>query len=549
MISITPQGDIYLCKTPLENDYKNQLTFTNATSQLTYFNSKIEKTLDNYTYIKKDNIIKVGYPIDEIIDCNYMFYKNTGFTNKYYFCFITNMEYINENCTSISFETDVFQTYQFNIQYKPCFVEREHVNSDNVGEHTIPEGLDTGEFIIDNKIKRTGLGKDNICFILATTVYPYITYSTLNSQWELDGGVSTPCNVYNSNLSGLEYFFYTNTTLGIEKLQHTIEAYANSGRSDAIYMLFTCPDCCFEKVLEEPTDTTYYGYWGSVKQKQGACSTNWHNNTTAYIYKPTTLNGYTPRNKKLLTYPYCYLLMNNGNGGNAIYKYELFRDDPNVDYCDFTLSSAICPGANIVLKPYRYKNNDASFNYMDSLPLGKFPMCSWNSDAYVNWLVQNNSNVTFGLIEQGLGIAGNISSANFGGVISSGVGFIGSIMSLRDKRETATPQANGNTNSGDVTYALEETTFTAYQMSVKQEYAEIIDKYFDMFGYKVNKVKVPNIIGRSKWNYVKTVDCNFEGDIPQQFLQIIKQMFNNGITLWHDPQYMYDYTQTNNIVS
>ena len=122
-------------------------------------------------------------------------------------------------------------------------------------------------------------------------------------------------------------------------------------------------------------------------------------------------------------------------------------------------------------------------------------------------------------------------------------------MSLRDKRETATPQANGNTNSGDVTYALEETTFTAYQMSVKQEYAEIIDKYFDMFGYKVNKVKVPNIIGRSKWNYVKTVDCNFEGDIPQQFLQIIKQMFNNGITLWHDPQYMYDYTQTNNIVS
>ena len=43
MISITPQGQIYLCKTPLENDYKNQLTFSNSTSQLTYFNSKIER--------------------------------------------------------------------------------------------------------------------------------------------------------------------------------------------------------------------------------------------------------------------------------------------------------------------------------------------------------------------------------------------------------------------------------------------------------------------------------------------------------------------------
>ena len=26
-ITVTPQGIIYLCKCPLENDYKNQLTF------------------------------------------------------------------------------------------------------------------------------------------------------------------------------------------------------------------------------------------------------------------------------------------------------------------------------------------------------------------------------------------------------------------------------------------------------------------------------------------------------------------------------------------
>ena len=44
MISITPQGDIYLCKTPLENDYKNQLTFASATAQYNYFYSKMFKT-------------------------------------------------------------------------------------------------------------------------------------------------------------------------------------------------------------------------------------------------------------------------------------------------------------------------------------------------------------------------------------------------------------------------------------------------------------------------------------------------------------------------
>ena len=70
-----------------------------------------------------------------------------------------------------------------------------------------------------------------------------------------------------------------------------------------------------------------------------------------------------------------------------------------------------------------------------------------------------------------------------------------------------------------------------------------------MFGYKVNLVKVPNITGRQNWNYVKTINCNFDGDIPQNDLNIIKQMFDNGVTLWHNPANIYNYNLTNNIVS
>ena len=547
MISITPQGDIYLCKTPLENDYKNQLTFSNATSQLTYFNSKIFKTLNNYTYIKKDNYIKVGFPIDEIIGCNYLFYRNEGFTTKYYFCFITNMEYINENCTGITFETDVWQTYQFNLTYNPCFVEREHVNNDTVGLHTIPEGLETGDYIIDKKTKRTGYGKDNICFILATTMYPLITNTgtAQDPHWEISGGTASKCNIYNSILSGVEYFWYTNTANGIEKLQNTIQAFANSGMVENIAMLFVCPDTCFEKVLEDQNE----GYWGSVKQKQGSYNQAWENLTTDPIIRPSTLNGYTPRNKKLLTYPYCYILMNNGNGGNAVYQYELFRNTDANGYIYFNIEHAICPGASIILRPYKYKNNDATDNQMDSLPLGKFPMCSWQCDAYTNWLTQNANNIKIGMIQSAYNIGSNVAQKNIIGAGASILSSIKDVMSLFNKRDTMTPQAEGNLNSGDVTFALEETTFTCYQMSIKSEYAQIIDKYFDMFGYKVNSVKVPNITGRQNWNFVKTIECNFEGDIPQQHLSLIKQMFNNGVTLWHNPTTIYNYNSSNNIVS
>ena len=141
MYNVEPKGMIYLCKTPLENDYKNQLTFTDSTAQENYFNSTIVKSYSEYTYQRHDSAVKVGANIDDIINCNYMFYRNVGFSDKIYYCFITDMVYVNENCTLITFETDVFQTYQFDIEYKMCFTEREHVNDDTLGINTVPENV------------------------------------------------------------------------------------------------------------------------------------------------------------------------------------------------------------------------------------------------------------------------------------------------------------------------------------------------------------------------------------------------------------------------
>ena len=67
-MTVTPNGSIYLCKTKLENDYKNELTFSDANSQLTYFNSTIYRTFTDYTYIKKDNSIKHAINISKEAD-------------------------------------------------------------------------------------------------------------------------------------------------------------------------------------------------------------------------------------------------------------------------------------------------------------------------------------------------------------------------------------------------------------------------------------------------------------------------------------------------
>lgn len=530
-MTITPQGQLYLCKTPLENDYKNQLTFANANAQMSYFNSTVQHTFDNYTYIKKDNAIQVGKNIDEIIDCNYLFYKNTGFTNKWYFCFITNMEYVNENCTRITFETDCYQTWLFQIEYKQSFVEREHVNDDTVGLHTVPENLETGEYICNEHYKDETMDNytQDLCFVMASTSQP-VTGEAKDTV--------APSAIYNGIYTGLSYYRY-DVTSAIDTM---LEIFANSGKTDAINGVFMAP-----KWLAPLSG----GILRDVQQSNSPLSFNIN------VSKQTTLNGYSPINNKLKCFPYNYLLVSNNVGQNGILHYEKFSGNN----ASFNVKGVLNPGCSINITPTNYNGNESSDN--DAIQLGKFPICNFQNDMYTNWLTQNSINVLgqtittddMNIASAGLGaIAGtatNVAVGNYAGAgmsIASGfTGIAGAVIQQKQHNMIA-PTVNGQLNSADVNVASGNNTFHFYKMSVKQEYARIIDNYFSMFGYKINRVKVPNITGRSNWNYVKTINCNFDGNIPQTDLNIIRAMFNNGTTLWHNPSTIYNYSNSNNIV-
>ena len=187
--------------------------------------------------------------------------------------------------------------------------------------------------------------------------------------------------------------------------------------------------------------------------------------------------------------------------------------------------------------------------------LGKYPICSYTTDMYTNWLTQNSVNLGVSLASAGVTIVGGIGMAATGagaiagaGAITSGSLAIASTLSQIHQYKTIPPQSEGNINAGDVIFAGGKCTFSFYRMSIKAEYAKIIDDYFSMFGYKVNSLKKPNITGRRNWNYVKTIDANFDGAFPQRDMEKIKNMFNSGITLWHNPSTIYDYSQDNSII-
>lgn len=88
-------------------------------------------------------------------------------------------------------------------------------------------------------------------------------------------------------------------------------------------------------------------------------------------------------------------------------------------------------------------------------------------------------------------------------------------------------------------------SFYGFRMMPNIYRLQKIDKYFDMFGYAVNTVKVPNIRNRPHWNYVKTVNADVRGDMPATDKQNIKDLLDRGIRFWKTPDDMGNYELDN----
>ena len=93
MAAITPSTDLMLLKCPLEEDQQNQITFTNATAQYNYFANLPKLSVDDFSYQRKDSTIRYSAHIDDIRGYNYCMYRNDNYSNKWFYAFITDMNY------------------------------------------------------------------------------------------------------------------------------------------------------------------------------------------------------------------------------------------------------------------------------------------------------------------------------------------------------------------------------------------------------------------------------------------------------------------------
>lgn len=521
MSYVYPNTNLKLIRScPLDPSYEHTIYFSSASDQNDYFSGLGGITLSDYSYQRVERgYIKVNGNAENAYTCNYLMFQNTSFGSKWFYGFITGVEYVSNVCYYVYFEIDVMQTYMFNHTVGTQYVLREHASEDVLFSNLEPENVDVGEYVANNQAK-------------FFSDYTGDKMNAIIQVINVDG--STTGTYYDGMYSGCKMYCYpADDTASIDALlsQYT----ANPENVVAMY-------CVPQKIAN---------YNGSIPE--GAVSPV-SLDSVSLPGDSTTLDGYKPKNRKMYSYPYNFYAMTNPTGDTMAMRYEY----ANNDTLQFRLITSFGQPVTATVFPYDY-NGVTGDNTRQSISISNYPQLSWASDSYNQWVAQNGlvtgvKAITSGFAAgAGLSVGGGAASAALGvsaapvaaavaipAIVAAGVGL--------SKAYTASKQADvchGSPSSGSALIAGNDNYFLGSRMSCEYHRARVIDEYFSRFGYATNRLKTPNTHTRPHWNFVQTSGFTLKGSCPAEAARKICQIYDTGITFWMDGSEVGNYSLDN----
>lgn len=550
---------IILCEgIKLDNSYKNVIDYDEE-EMLALVNDKAVATGNNYTFVRQEkNVVQVPFDYNLICNCNYMAFQNKDYNNRWFYAFIRDIQYVNDGCTNIIFDIDVWSTFYNSLTIKQCFVEREHVNDDTIGANTIDEGISTGEmYQINNNSQLNDFG-DNWVIIVETA---YIPEHTVGGE-TVESKQYQNCCINTGIVSSTQYVIFaplsmqdTDVLTCVVNMERFIDHCNQDGHIEDIKNVFFAPEVATR-------GATLQGCVGTLTGSGGETKTYLYYLPSS-TYSPYRINfqlakfynwsDFTPKNNKCKVFPYYYLEVSNNENQKAKFRLERFVGQEN---CNFHIDNCLTLGGSTTLTPVGYNVRTGEESLDMTIPLAKYPTINWESDAYVNWLTQNGVSSFVGDILSILsGAAGSITSATNGGngnifgLVTGGISTIANRMQESHLLDLKT-NLGGGASTGDVNFALHRNNYNFKMMRSDVEHLRIIDEYFSRIGYKVNRTKVPNITGRTYWNYIKIGQGEImaQGNIQSKFLEVINNIAIQGVTIWHNHENIGNYSLNNTIV-
>lgn len=569
---------------PFSNDYKHTRWFNNENEQRTYFAQKPSvygNAQMNFQREEDRTWVQVPMHIDKLHNVNYLEFVNADYGNKKFYCFVTNLEYMNKGNTRVHFQVDVIQTWlsEWKSGFKPSYVLREHCPLwDSEGRpivNTQDEGLDYGLEYDDVHVTHYVPNSGIKFFVMVCTK---IMHADTNSK---DKSIAT----YNGSAQPLTYYVVPITLDGQpikvmdgesdipmtspEKLLSTV--YETEGATKNIVSIFMTDSIGCPFTVAGGGETSFNITFTEKDQKLKPVRIGEGDkvNDVLYVedvkrYKTETFDvegryEHLPnvRESKLYMYPYTVLTMDDFKGNRTDYKLEYIYDP----FIKLNMKGSMGTSNNVSYGIQKYNDRADMTNHQD------------NQYALINNTPQDIPVITDYLAAYLQGNRNSIENQKQGIIFNSFMGALSGGVQTHSAMQNSNPVSGGAGASFGVINAAQSTgngilqlqgidakqkdianvppqltkqgSNTAYSFghrydgvtlikkTIKPEYRQKLQQFFGMYGYKLGQVKIPNWHTRENWNYVQTVDCVITSNFNNSDLRQVKKIIDNGITFWH----------------
>lgn len=535
-----------LADVPLDNTYNHSIYFSNVADQTAYFMRKTRQllTAQSYQRVNKGSL-RVQVVADRIYDCNYLMFQNSSYGSKWFYAFITKVEYINNSTSEIEYQIDPLMTWWGEARLPSrCYVERQHSITDEIGDNITPEGIACGEYVFAGSGSTYGPMIDT----LANGQYAACVLAA--PQISTSGGFLT-------------------TTVGEPEIVNNIDSIPTGGRIfvkqiENDYEGSVAVSEIINKLYKEKYDvislyiTPWYFFENITLSSDflGLPSIPYRYSTPTRSFrgpaltKGMPLDDYIPKNAKCYTYPYTYLSIDNGLGQSGTFRYEMFDNKMP----SFRIDASVLQPVQLICRPTGYKG--AELNFHEAVTLGGFPTGSWSADSYAVYLANHGGEISLGNGAGSLGLAvGDLVNIGSNAAKGSGMGIAGiaangltSALGAISSNYASSLQLDtvrGNIASGSPNIANNQQNLYAGTMCVNSRDMERIDNFFEVYGYAHNTLTTPNISSRPYWNYIKTAGVTLTGTVPAEDMRALEAIYNSGITFWKNGDIVGNYTLNN----
>lgn len=425
--SVWTQGTaITLANVPWNSDYRDVVRFDNQAGLNAYINNNAGPVIDitKVSYAKFGRPIRLDTPFHTVQNYNYIRVVNpaqpiAGDSARAFYYFITDVEYVNPNCTHIYVQLDVWQTFGYGVTFGNCYIQQGHIgvaNQDAFADFgreflTVPEGLDVGgeyrmkkQWTRDIATARDLSTPETDPELGVVTAYDIMVVTTV-SFTSLDfGDIDNPKfeSAKGSNMenlpNGSEIWIFATSQWEKFLNEFSVRPWVTQG----IISISAIPKA---HIYDVPSVNTAIGddVWalkvgeGSLTRVTAPLANNWRDTVD--------LPDRYQHLKKFWTYPYMVLELTCYNGAPLLLKPESWADN-NLSVVEVPHFAP--PSPRLAFYPYRYNAGDVApvsdkhgmlndgGEFLDSMTaIFNFPQFSLLNNGYLSYMSSNANSIAY----------------------------------------------------------------------------------------------------------------------------------------------------------